>query len=861
MSILSSMIKNIEKYYAHTDENEKEILEIHIDRTEKYFKKIYEKQGIEIVLRRWMDQVIGKDINEEVKTLLIEMWMSVATFHDAGKINPKFQKDKMKNKKIQESKLEELSIDGSNHSRLSSIIYILYYSRKIKNIEKVYRAKIYYIMLLNAYIIDRHHSDLNSFVDFISEEKGIYSKVYHDLLEKMGKENDVFLLQDEKIGKRFCNIKQNYVNIEKISELWNQKENEWNYFYSRLLYSCLVASDYYATSEFYAKVEIKDVSEKIPIDDFIAEYEKTKLYQRIQEYKQNTYPMDKEKLDKIENINILRNEIFVEVDKNILEQDKTSVFYLEAPTGSGKSNMAMNLSFQLAKKYGLSKLYYVYPFNTLVEQNIEIIENIFGKKQDLMNKIVTINSLTPIKMKNNKNIIGINPKEETEINCYEKSLLDRQFLNYPFILTTHVSLFYTIFSDRKEDIFGFYQLKDSVIVLDEIQSYPFEKWKFMIEMLYTFSEFLNVKIIIMSATLPHLDYLLDYKDPISQKLVKDSRRYFTHPCFKDRVNIMYDILEEQNTKGKAEWRESWKENLYDHMKQYIGKKKILVEFIVKKSAEEFYFYLKENETNVYLMSGSDNCIERKRILNEIKEKENTILIATQVVEAGVDIDMDIGYKDISKLDSEEQFLGRIGRSRFGEGKAYFFDLDNAKSIYKKDARISNESVTLKCMDKPSRWLKNKEYEEYYRFIMDIQKSNYNQENKEFNDYISKLNFPEISIKMKLIEEDEGKISVYFAREIEDDTGEILFGEDIWELYIELLGNQDMMYAEKIVKLSEVRAKMNYFIYELSNYDLSQMRGISFHQKIGNLYYIEDGECYFEDNKLDRRKFESNQMIF
>ncbi len=39
-----------------------------------------------------------------------------------------------------------------------------------------------------------------------------------------------------------------------------------------------------------------------------------------------------------------------------------------------------------------------------------------------------------------------------------------------------------------------------------------------------------------------------------------------------------------------------------------------------------------------------------------------ILVATQVVEAGIDIDMDIGYKDISKLDSEEQFIGRINRN-------------------------------------------------------------------------------------------------------------------------------------------------------------------------------------------------------
>lgn len=62
-------------------------------------------------------------------------------------------------------------------------------------------------------------------------------------------------------------------------------------------------------------------------------------------------------------------------------------------------------------------------------------------------------------------------------------------------------------------------------------------------------------------------------------------------------------------------------------------------------------------------------------------------MATQVVEAGIDIDMDIGYKDISKLDSEEQFIGRINRNFKRKGVVYFFDMDNESGIYKEDYRV------------------------------------------------------------------------------------------------------------------------------------------------------------------------------
>lgn len=62
------------------------------------------------------------------------------------------------------------------------------------------------------------------------------------------------------------------------------------------------------------------------------------------------------------------------------------------------------------------------------------------------------------------------------------------------------------------------------------------------------------------------------------------------------------------------------------------------------------------------ISGDDNKFERKKIIKLIKERKVNIVVATQVIEAGVDIDMDIGFKDISVIDSEEQFIGRINRS-------------------------------------------------------------------------------------------------------------------------------------------------------------------------------------------------------
>ena len=135
---------------------------------------------------------------------------------------------------------------------------------------------------------------------------------------------------------------------------------------------------------------------------------------------------------------------------------------------------------------------------------MENLRKVFGSNKEILEQIAVINSLTPIKMSQRQK----KAEEETEDTLYyQRALLDRQFLNYPMIISTHVSLFDVMFGNTKESAFGFHQLMNSVIVLDEIQSYKNGIWGEMIYFLKQFASLLNMKIIIMSATLPNLDIL------------------------------------------------------------------------------------------------------------------------------------------------------------------------------------------------------------------------------------------------------------------------------------------------------------------------------------------------------------------
>lgn len=822
---------------AHRKEERRETLKEHTEKTEQYFRKICSKKkvgrGYNRFLEVYLDAAMGK-----AQPLLEEIFYSVPRYHDYGKINPVFQRDKMGRKINVDSEVKECLRGG--HSLLSAILYLDCFLPQIKGVEdNVARSRVRHLIFVNAYVISRHHSDFNCYLDFlysfVEDIAGdIVGILEEDLLGlgKMNLESGAFLKETEKEIR--------WVKSGKIQK----QEALYLYCYERLLYSLLVASDYYATSQFMSGVQIENFGEMGDVKDFLKAYQDGDLYRKIKAAKGQKGEED---------INQLRNEMFWETEEVLEENYSSSIFYLEAPTGSGKSNTAMNLSFRLLEKCDLQKIYYVYPFNTLVEQNIQTLKDSFGNMEKLMEQIAVINSITPIKLSGK-----METSEEDNQHLYEKGLLNRQFLNYPFILTTSVSLFDTMFSDKQEKIFGFHQLMNSVIVLDEVQNLNNQIWTEIIEFFHVFADVLNLKIILMSATLPNLNKLSgSAAEPVY--FIKDRNHYFQHSLFRKRVELDFHLLDEE------------RDRILDCLVEEIidksqANKKILVEFIKKKTAKSFYknVVLEQENGNisvpVYLLTGDDNMYERNCVLREIKKKDKPcILIATQVVEAGVDIDMDIGYKDISILDSEEQFLGRINRSSQRSGIAYFFDYDKPQRIYKNDYRISEE---IRLPSQSMREiLSTKDFGAYYDCIIETIRRNNHQYTKEnIDDFYKKtvacLEHPDIAKRMRLIDANPYGVQVFFNRTIQKEDGSQLHGSQVWERYKALLQNLEMEYSRKRYELSVVRAEMSHFIYQISaNVD------ITCDDQIGELYYIKDCEDYFINGKLDTERFETSSELW
>ena len=819
------------KYLAHIKNNREETLQEHTELANKYFKKIIEYKNLKPFFERIKNILNLKNQEEE---LYYKMIVDVVNFHDFGKVNSQFQINKMLNEEIlkMEDKYNISGVLGSDHSLLSASMFIAYYFGKITDLIEIVETKkiviLFEILFALSYVISKHHGNLDSFEEYIEKLSRKNEENILKELKNISVSNGGIILQaflKKETIPVFFNFIEIYISERKNKENISSEEAMAIFTLTRMMFSLLIASDYYSTNEFMQEIKYKNFGNMGNTDIIKKEYENSEIIKSIRNKEKNGVANDKD-------INNFRTKIFLEAEKNLEKNKDSNIFFLEAPTGSGKSNTALNLSLKLLDK-DRRKIFYVYPFNTLVEQNMNTLKNIFGNNKEAIKNITVVNSITALTNKDSRDI----PIEE-----YSDILMDRQFLNYPFIVTTHVGIFNSLVGNTKEDCMPFYQLTNSVIVFDEIQAYKNTIWTEIIKILNSYAKLLNIKIIIMSATLPNLSYLLDEEEKNNiSKLIENRDEYFNNTIFKNRVEVNYDLLSEQ----KIEYEE-----LLQHIiENSLNSQKILIEFISKNDAKKFYELCENNEDlnvdhEILILTGEDNKARRNSIIKKINSKnKKIILISTQLIEAGVDIDVDVGYKNISGLDNEEQFLGRINRSCKKSGKAYFFYLTDAKKVYKNSVIIENKLNLFS--DEMRDVLENKNFDVFYSKVLEILKRKAKEKinNDNFETIIFNKKFRLLKERMQLIEEQDDKKTYFFNRTLTDEEieeiGENIDGSEVWERYVDILKEEN--YAKKIVELSKIREKMMYFLYEVK-----KNTELNYSDIKGSIIYIDDGDEYFTD---------------
>jgi CRISPR-associated endonuclease/helicase Cas3 len=366
-------------------------------------------------------------------------------------------------------------------------------------------------------------------------------------------------------------------------------------------------------------------------------------FQRIESYK--SY-LSKGQADIIKR----RETAFREVMENFDKGKGSRVFTLVLPTGMGKTLTGLSVALKLAKEGGHKRIIYSLPFLSIIDQTEMVLRNGLNLKSS--EELLVYHHLAEPTY-----------KESDKEYDFDVGRVFYEGWNSGVILTTFYQLFYTLLGLENGYLRRFNKFKDAIIILDEIQALPPDYWLFVKESLNHLSQNLNARIILMTATNPFI-----YKEGEAFELVDKSK-------YRKGLN-RYRMVIELHGRGIEELAKEVAERV-----EREKDKSFLIILNTIASSQNFYKILRGMvDVPMTYLSTAVVPYERKERIKGIKEGRYRVVVSTQVVEAGMDIDFDVVYRDFAPLDSINQSAGRCNRN--GErsvGEVRVVNLKNEKN--------------------------------------------------------------------------------------------------------------------------------------------------------------------------------------
>lgn len=402
----------------------------------------------------------------------------------------------------------------------------------------------------------------------------------------------------------------------------------------RMLYSCLVDADFLDTEAF---MQPEQSRLRGKYDSLTILEEKLEAY--LEGLKKNAPDTE---------ANRIRNEVqnwCIEESANPL-----GFYSLTVPTGGGKTLASVLWAIKHAIKNGLKRVIIAIPYTSIITQTASVLRNIFGVENVLEHH-------------SNVDHTAFDDKELSQT-----LKLATENWDYPIIVTTNVQLFESLFSNKPSDCRKLHNIAKSVLILDEVQTLPIEFLGPIIDTFDTLKRVFGVSILFTTASQPKLTGKIQGSNP----MVTVDGLPETHEIVPRSANL-HDRLRRVELK----FEESRKN--YDEIAEELSQHpRVLCIVNTRKDAKEIYSRLPKDGICLHLsrMMCPDHVMETiDRIKSALKDPSTAIIrvVATQLIEAGVDIDFPVVYRQEAGLDSILQAAGRCNREgKLEMGKAFVF---------------------------------------------------------------------------------------------------------------------------------------------------------------------------------------------
>ncbi|MDN5309846.1 MAG: CRISPR-associated endonuclease/helicase Cas3 [Thermotogaceae bacterium] len=667
--------------------------------------------------------------------------------HDFGKATSFFQQ--YIRETDEKRRLSLKNNPRTQHGLISAVF--TYYVLKDYITEK--DDSLFFVPIFGYLAVKRHHGNLDNpsfeLVDLRDEDKiDVLKDQAHDIdLERTADiyqallptiDVSTFLDQIEPL----CNEIRKCKN--KLTDHLEKRHSPSDYILFQLLYSNLLNSDKMDASG----LRISNDAEINP--SLVDEYRSIKGWINAEAG-----------IDKIRNL--IYDDVLDSAEKVNLSN---KIYSINVPTGTGKTLTSLSFAIKLRDKIKAQsdytpKIIYSLPFLSIIDQNYSVFEDIFETVYDQKP-----NTATLLKHHHLSDIFYSSQDDEFK---EDKALLLIEGWNSQIIVTTFVQLFHTLISNKNKALRKFHNIANSIVILDEVQSIPHEYWLLFKELTSSLSKHFNTYFIFVTATQP---LIFDESKGEIIELAENKKEYFSQF---DRIQLEYlpEPLKLEDFKEKV------RQNI-----EIEANKDFLIVLNTITATKEVYNHLissKRANTDYFYLSTHITPKERLKRIQQIKDSDKRkVIVSTQLIEAGVDIDVDVVYRDMSTLDSINQVSGRCNRNYDlrKKGDVKIFTLRDDRQEYHKyiysGFLIDKTKEILKGTGKIE---ENQFLELNNKYFQNIKETQSKDKAKEILDAVYNLRFDLIKEKFRLIENEYEKTDVF----IESDEN----ASAIWQQFQEL----------------------------------------------------------------------------
>ena len=567
----------------------------------------------------------------------------------------------------------------------------------------------------------------------------------------------------------------------------------------------------------------------------------------------------------------LRRSLFLEASERleeVLRGDVPSVITITAPTGSGKTLLGLYVALRLAEHLKRARVIYSLPYINIIEQTHSVFEDVlatyYGERSDVSVLLKHHHLAFPA------------PEGVREDVSLDELLLLVDAWDSRLVITTFEQLLRSIIGSRNSLLKKFHNIAGSILILDEVQAIPLEYWRLVRDALLRLAEHFDVRIVLMTATMP----AIFRRDASSggrgvAELVADREKYFKRLS---RVAIYPHLdrgmgVEEFVDFFLSRWKEGssalvvlntvrTSKKVYRRLVEKLGDRAVRIGWSPEGEVSG------SPRTVLAYLSTSVLPLERKRrielLRKLLKEGRSAVLVSTQVVEAGVDLDFDVVFRDLGPLDSVVQVAGRCNRNgRLPEGEVYVV------RIIDEEGREDSSKIYGRILPRrTAELLRGREVvkepelaelvERYYEDISYRMNAEESEESRELLERIEGLDFEGLA-GFSLIEE-EPKVTVYV--EYDKRASELL--KEAVELRRELSGEGDLEEVFRLkAELRRLRAEMENYVVEVYKSEES-LRSLEPHPHLGVLHVPSSVVHVFYDPETgfrDSRDGEAETVVF